>query len=58
MIGTFEVRRYDFNSNVFSAFDSLHYVKDFWPLVYILSDENSKMAYVGETSGRSREKWV
>jgi len=46
----FEVRRYDFNSNLFSEFQNLHYAKDLWPLVYILSDGKIKEAYVGETT--------
>tara|TARA_B100000809_G_scaffold264200_1_gene319393 strand:- start:467 stop:2662 length:2196 start_codon:yes stop_codon:yes gene_type:complete len=44
------VKRYDFDSQIFDEFNSLHYAKDLWPLVYILSDEKSKEVYVGETS--------
>lgn len=46
----FEVKRYDFNSNLFSEFQNLHYAKDLWPIVYILSDGTIKEAYVGETT--------
>lgn len=46
----FEVKRYDFNSNLFNEFQNLHYAKDFWPIVYILSDGAIKEAYVGETT--------
>lgn len=46
----FEVKRYDFNLELFSQFSSFHYAKDLWPLVYILSDGKSKEAYVGETT--------
>jgi hypothetical protein len=46
----FEVRRYDFNSNLFNEFQNLHYAKDLWPVVYILSDGKIKEAYVGETT--------
>lgn len=46
----FEVKRYDFNSNLFDEFHNLHYAKDLWPIVYILSDGSIKEAYVGETS--------
>jgi DUF2075 family protein/phage repressor protein C with HTH and peptisase S24 domain/predicted GIY-YIG superfamily endonuclease len=46
----FEVRRYDFNSDLFSEFQNSHYAKDLWPLVYILSDGKIKEAYVGETT--------
>jgi hypothetical protein len=45
----FEVKRYDFNSNLFNEFQNLHYAKDLWPIVYILSDGVIKEAYVGET---------
>jgi len=44
------VKRYDFDSQLFDEFNNLHYAKDLWPLVYILSDEKSKEAYVGETT--------
>ena len=44
------VKRYDFDSKIFDEFNSLHYAKDLWPLVYILSDEKSKEVYVGETT--------
>ncbi|MHA8059878.1 DNA/RNA helicase domain-containing protein [Aquirufa beregesia] len=46
----FEVKRYDFNSNLFNEFQDLHYAKDLWPIVYILSDGAIKEAYVGETT--------
>jgi len=46
----FEVKRYDFNSNLFDEFQNLHYAKDLWPIVYILSDGVIKEAYVGETT--------
>ena len=44
------VKRYDFDSQIFDDFNGLHYAKDLWPLVYILSDEKSKEVYVGETT--------
>jgi len=47
---SFEIRRYDFNSNLFNDFQNLHYAKDLWPIVYILSDGTKKEAYVGETT--------
>jgi len=46
----FQVRRYDFNSNLLNEFQNLHYAKDLWPIVYILSDGKRKEAYVGETT--------
>lgn len=47
---SFEIKKYDFNSNLFEEFQNAHYAKDLWPVVYILSDENVKEAYVGETT--------
>ena len=46
----FEIRRYDFNKNLFNEFQNLHYAKDLWPIVYVLSDGKVKEAYVGETT--------
>jgi len=46
----FEIRRHDFNSNLFNDFQNTHYAKDLWPIVYILSDGTIKEAYVGETT--------
>ncbi len=52
MISTsdFLVKRYDFNSNLVNEFNNLHYAKDLWPIVYIISDGEIKEAYVGETT--------
>lgn len=46
----FEIRKYDFNSNVFNDLQNSHFAKDLWPIVYILSDGSIKVAYVGETT--------
>jgi DUF2075 family protein/phage repressor protein C with HTH and peptisase S24 domain/predicted GIY-YIG superfamily endonuclease len=46
----FEIRRHDFNQNLFNDFQNIHYAKDLWPIVYILSDGVIKEAYVGETT--------
>lgn len=46
----FSIERYDFDSNLFNEFQTIHSAKDLWPLVYILSDGISKEAYVGETT--------
>ena len=46
----FEVKRYDFDLTIFNEFKNLHYAKDLWPVVYILSDGTLKEAYVGETT--------
>lgn len=48
----FTVSCYDFDANLFNELHSLHYAKNLWPLVYILSNSNGKIkeAYVGETT--------
>jgi hypothetical protein len=46
----FEVQRYNFSSNVLNEFQNSHYIKDLWPIVYILSDGDINEAYVGETT--------
>ena len=46
----FEIKRYDFNSSLFNDLQNIHYAKDLWPIVYILSDGTIKVAYVGETT--------
>lgn len=47
---TFDIQRYNFDSTVFTEFQNSHYVKDLWPIVYILSDGSINEAYVGETT--------
>ena len=46
----FTIKKYDFDSNLFNEFNTAHYVKDLWPVVYILSDGTVNEAYVGETT--------
>lgn len=46
----FEIKRYDFDSKMFEEYQNNHYAKNFWPIVYILSDGKIKEAYVGETT--------
>lgn len=46
----FTIKKFDFDSNLTCEFNNLHYVKDLWPVVYILSDGNVNEAYVGETT--------
>ena len=45
-----KVNHYDFENSLFESFNTNHFAKDLWPLVYILSDGNTKTAYVGETT--------
>lgn len=41
---------YNFENSLFEELAAHHFAKELWPLVYILSDGDSKMAYVGETT--------
>jgi uncharacterized protein len=45
-----EIKSYPFSSELVSEIKDNNFVKGCWPLVYILSDEYSKQAYVGETT--------
>ena len=44
------IRKYEFNHEMFDHFEEIHFAKDFWPIVYILSDGKIREAYVGETT--------
>ncbi|WP_291148183.1 DNA/RNA helicase domain-containing protein [Flavobacterium sp. UBA7680] len=46
----FSIKKFDFDSKLVNEFNNIHYVKDLWPVVYILSDDIVKEAYVGETA--------
>lgn len=46
----FSIKKFDFDSNLVDEFNNIHYAKDLWPIVYILSDGNVNEAYVGETT--------
>ena len=45
-----KINHYDFENSLFEDFSTNHFAKDLWPLVYILSDGDTKTAYVGETT--------
>jgi DUF2075 family protein/predicted GIY-YIG superfamily endonuclease/SOS-response transcriptional repressor LexA len=45
-----KINHYDFENSLFEDFSTNHFAKDLWPLVYILSDGETKTAYVGETT--------
>lgn len=47
---SFEIKKYDFNSEITEEISALHFANDLWPIVYILSHGNEKIAYVGETT--------
>lgn len=46
----FVIKKYDFDFSLVNEFNTIHYVKDLWPVVYILSDGAINEAYVGETT--------
>ncbi|MCK0106720.1 DNA/RNA helicase domain-containing protein [Marinobacter sp. S0848L] len=45
-----EVKRYPFNQDAISELRSNAFAADSWPLVYVLSDEKHRRAYIGETT--------
>lgn len=45
-----KINHYDFENSLFENFSTNHFAKDLWPLVYILSDGETKIAYIGETT--------
>ena len=45
-----KINHYDFENSLFEDFNTNHFAKDLWPLVYVLSDGDTKTAYVGETT--------
>ena len=45
-----KINHYNFENSLFEDFSTNHFAKDLWPLVYILSDGDTKTAYVGETT--------
>ncbi|MCH8553114.1 MAG: DUF2075 domain-containing protein [Natronospirillum sp.] len=45
-----EVRRYPFSQQSLDLISDDHYAGNQWPLVYILSDDATKRAYIGETT--------
>lgn len=44
------IEKFDFEASLFSELNTNHFAMDLWPLVYILSDGQTKTAYVGETT--------
>lgn len=45
-----EIIKYDFDESVKSELSDNQKVKNLWPIVYIINDNNIKEAYVGETT--------
>jgi uncharacterized protein len=44
------IRQYDFTSDILEELNDNHYAKDMWPIVYVISDDKTNFAYVGETT--------
>lgn len=45
-----EVSRYTFSDKQLQDIRANTYAQNYWPLVYVLSDDNQRLAYVGETA--------
>ena len=45
-----DLTKYPFNKNAFSTISENRWVKNQWPLVYIIKNDKKKIAYVGETT--------
>lgn len=45
-----QINQYEFNSSLFESLNSNRYAKELWPVVYIITDNEIKEAYVGETT--------
>jgi len=46
----FELRHYEFTPDLPSQLNNNHYASNSWPIVYIISNEKKKEAYIGETT--------
>ncbi|WP_323787664.1 DNA/RNA helicase domain-containing protein [Psychroserpens sp.] len=45
----FQIERHNFDITNIESLEN-HYANNFWPIVYLLSDDNIKEAYIGETT--------
>lgn len=45
-----EIKEYKFSESIVSEIQDNHFVRNLWPVVYLLSDGVKKEAYVGETT--------
>ena len=45
-----KVNHYNFSEDLFENLSTNHFAKNLWPVVYILSDNQTKLAYIGETT--------
>jgi uncharacterized protein len=46
----FEIKRFSFDNTATESLKELIYSKEQWPVVYLLSDDSIKEAYIGETT--------
>lgn len=45
-----EIKKYNFTNDICDEIKLNHFVKAYWPIVYILSDDVARQTYVGETT--------
>lgn len=45
-----EIKDYEFSPALLNDIKEVNFVKGCWPLVYVLHDEDAKVAYIGETT--------
>jgi uncharacterized protein len=46
----FELQKYNFNNSEIKELVNNYFANNFWPLIYILSCEKKRLAYIGETT--------
>lgn len=47
---SYEIKNYRFDADLSDQITTLKFAKDFWPIVYIISHDDVKLAYIGETT--------
>ena len=45
-----DIRKFDFDQTIIDGIGDSFYAKEFWPVVFLLSDSGVKKAYVGEST--------
>lgn len=46
----FQINQYQFDNDLLIELDEFHFAKELWPIVYLITDDKLKEAYVGETA--------
>ncbi len=46
----FQINQYQFDNDLIDELEEFHFAKEFWPIVYLITDDILKEAYVGETA--------